>query len=134
MATTQIFLNLPIDDQKTTKAFWTALGYSYNADFSDDHALALEIGPGINAMLLSKARFAEFATRPTSDGSSTEVILALGVESRDEVDRVADAALANGGGKATDPQDHGFMYGRSFIDPDGHHWEVVWMDLSGGQD
>ena len=130
MATTQIFVNLPIDDQATTKAFWTALGYSFNADFSDDNALALEIGPGINAMLLSRTRFAEFATRPTSDGSSTEVILALGVESREEVDRVAEAALANGGGKAQDPQDHGFMYGRSFVDPDGHHWEVVWMDLS----
>ncbi|MFR9805947.1 VOC family protein [Pseudonocardia sp. RS010] len=133
MATTQIFVNLPITDQATTRAFWSALGYTFNADFSDDNALALEIGPGISAMLLSRARFGDFTVKPTADGGATEAILALGVDDRAEVDRITDAALAHGGAKAQDPQDHGFMYGRSFLDPDGHHWEVVWMDPQGFQ-
>ncbi|WP_433502385.1 VOC family protein [Pseudonocardia halophobica] len=133
MATTQIFVNLPITDLATTRAFWTALGYTFNADFSGDESLALEIGPGISAMLLSHSHFGGFTVKPIADGSATEAILALGVDSRDEVDRLAEAALANGGAKAQDPQDHGFMYGRSFLDPDGHHWEVVWMDPDAGQ-
>jgi predicted lactoylglutathione lyase len=133
VATTTIFVNLPIADLATTRGFWTALGYTFNDAFSDDNALALEIGPGINAMLLSRARFADFTVKPTSDGSATEAILALGVESREEVDRIADAALANGGSEAQDAQDHGWMYGRSFVDPDGHHWEVMWMDPKGYQ-
>ncbi|MCW0214922.1 MAG: glyoxalase [Pseudonocardia sp.] len=133
MATTQIFVNLPIKDQATTRSFWTALGYSFNDTFSDENALALVIGESINAMLLSEPRFADFTVKPTSDGGTTEAILALGVESKEEVDTIADAALANGGSKAQDPQDHGFMYGRSFVDPDGHHWEVLWMDPNGVQ-
>jgi predicted lactoylglutathione lyase len=131
MATTLIFVNLPIKDQATTRAFWTALGYTFNEAFSGEHSLALVINDTINAMLLSPSHFADFTVKPTADGSTTETILALGVDSRDEVDRLADAALANGGSKAKDAQDQGFMYGRSFIDPDGHHWEVMWMDPKG---
>ena len=89
---TAIFVNLPVSDLARSKAFFTALGYTINPQFSDD------------------------------------TILCLGAPSRDEVDRIADAALAGGGSPVSDPQDHGFMYGRSFADPDGHIWEVMWMD------
>ncbi|GAA1839023.1 VOC family protein [Pseudonocardia ailaonensis] len=130
MATTTIFVNLQSDDLARARAFWTALGYSVNEAFSGEDSLALVLGEGINAMILSPKHFADFTVKPASDGSATEAIVALGVDSREEVDRLGDAALANGGGKAQDPQDHGFMYGRSFLDPDGHHWEVVWMDPS----
>lgn len=129
MATTNIFVNLQISDIAATRAFWTALGYTFTEDFCSEQSVALEIGPGISAMLLTPDRFADFAVKPVTT-DSTEVILALGVESREEVDRIADAALAAGGGKAQDPQDHGWMYGRSFLDNDGHHWEVAYMDVS----
>jgi predicted lactoylglutathione lyase len=129
MATSSIFVNLRITDTAATRAFWSALGYSINETFSGEQSVAVELGPGISAMLLTPDHFGEFATKPVAEGA-TEAILALGVDSREEVDRMADAALANGGSKAQDPQDHGFMYGRSFLDPDGHHWEVVHMDAS----
>jgi uncharacterized protein len=127
----QIFVNLPIADQARSRAFFGALGFTFNEEFSDENALNLVLGDSLFAMLLSPERFADFAVKPISDGSSTEAILALGVDSREDVDRIADAALASGGAKAKDPQDMGFMYGRSFLDPDGHHWEVVWMDPKG---
>jgi predicted lactoylglutathione lyase len=131
MATTTIFVNLQISDIAATRAFWSAVGYSFNEAFCSEQSVALELGPGINAMLLTPGHFGEFTVKPAAEGT-TEAILALGVESRDEVDRIADAALANGGAKAQDPQDHGWMYGRSFLDPDGHHWEVAWMDPNAG--
>ncbi|WP_181780417.1 VOC family protein [Pseudonocardia pini] len=129
MATTSIFVNLQISDIATTRSFWSALGYTFNEDFCSEQSVSLEIGPGIYAMLLTPDHFTTFTVRPVASGE-TEAILALGVESREEVDRIADAALAGGGAKAQDPQDHGWMYGRSFLDPDGHHWEVTYMDLS----
>ena len=127
----QIYVNLPIADQARSRAFFGALGFDFNEAFSDENALGLVLGESLFAMLLSPERFADFTVKPTADGSSTEAIIALGVDSREEVDRIADAALANGGAKAKDPQDLGFMYGRSFLDPDGHHWEVMWMDPKG---
>ena len=128
MATTLIFVNLPVADQSTTRAFWSALGYSFNEAFNGENSTAVVLSDTINVMCLSPGHFADFTVKPTADGSTTEAILALGVDARDEVDRIADAALAHGGAKAQDAQDHGFMYGRSFLDPDGHHWEVIWMD------
>jgi uncharacterized protein len=127
----QIFINLPIADQARARAFFGALGFGFNEAFSDENALNVVLGESLFAMLLSPQRFADFTVKPTADGAATEAILALGVDSREDVDRIADAALANGGAAAKDPQDHGFMYGRSFLDPDGHHWEVVWMDPKG---
>jgi uncharacterized protein len=128
MATTAIFVNLQVTDLDAQRTFWSALGYTINEQFSGDQSLSVVLGDGLFAMLLVPDHFAGFSTRPVADGSTTEAILALGVESREEVDRIAEAALANGGAKAQDAQDHGFMYGRSFLDPAGHHWEVVWMD------
>ena len=80
-------------------------------------------------MLLDRERFAGFSKQPARDPRElTGAIFALGVDRREEVDEMVEAAVAAGGSHATDPQDHGFMYGWSFLDPDGHHWEVFWMD------
>jgi predicted lactoylglutathione lyase len=126
---TAIFVNLPVSDLERSKAFFTALGYTINPQFSDENSAAVVFSDTIYAMLLSEARFKDFTPRTVADArTTTEAILCLGVESRPKVDEIADAALANGGSRVLDAQDHGFMYGRSFADPDGHIWEVMWMD------
>jgi len=127
---TMIFVNLPVYDLEASKAFWGKLGYSFNDQFSDDKTACLVISDTIFAMLMVKPRFKEFTKKDVADASTTtEVILALSAESRERVDELADAALSSGGSPANETQDHGFMYGRSFQDPDDHIWEVVWMDV-----
>ncbi|MFF8847391.1 VOC family protein [Streptomyces sp. NPDC015127] len=130
-----IFVNLPVDDLETSKAFWSKLGYSFNPQFTDENAACLVISDTIFAMLLTKPRFKDFTKKEIADATtSTEVILALSADSRDKVDELADAALAAGGTPANDPQDYGFMYGRSFQDPDHHMWEVIWMDMEAAKE
>lgn len=126
-----IFVNLPVKDLETTKDFFAKLGFGFNPQFSDDSTACLVISDTIFAMLISEPRFKDFTKKETADASrTTEVILALSAESREKVDEMADAALAAGGSPANETQDMGFMYGRSFQDPDHHIWEVVWMDAS----
>ncbi|MFG2597328.1 VOC family protein [Streptomyces sp. NPDC048462] len=126
-----IFVNLPVKDLETTKGFFGKLGFSFNPQFSDDNTACLVISDTIFAMLITEPRFKEFTKKEIADSSkTTEVLLALSAESREKVDELADAALAAGGSPANEPQDLGFMYGRSFQDPDHHIWEVVWMDPS----
>ncbi|MFF3176866.1 VOC family protein [Streptomyces sp. NPDC057900] len=126
-----IFLNLPVKDLETTKGFFAKLGYSFNPQFSDDRTACLVISDTIFAMLLEESRFKEFTKKEIADAATTtEVILALSAESREKVDELVDTALASGGHPAGETQDLGFMYGRSFQDPDHHNWEVVWMDPS----
>ncbi|MEV0920013.1 VOC family protein [Streptomyces sp. NPDC049967] len=126
-----IFVNLPVKDLETAKGFFGKLGFSFNPQFSDDHTACLVISDTIFAMLLEEPRFKDFTKKEIADSAkTTEVILALSAESREKVDELADAALASGGSPANEPQDLGFMYGRSFQDPDHHIWEVVWMDPS----
>ena len=129
---TMIFVNLPVKELKRSVDFWTALGYSFNPQFTDENATCLIIDDGhIFAMLLVEDYFKTFTPRDIADtATSAEVLIALSADTRDAVDTLADAALANGGGRAAEPQDFGYMYGRSFLDPDGHQWEVTWMDLS----
>ncbi|MEV1055021.1 VOC family protein [Streptomyces sp. NPDC049887] len=127
--TQMIFVNLPVKDLDASKAFWEAVGYTFNPRFTDETAACMVISDSIFAMLLTEARFKDFTRKDVADAaSSTEVIVALSAESREKVDELTDAALAAGGSPANEPQDHGFMYGRSFQDPDNHIWEVVWMD------
>lgn len=129
--TTQIFLNLAVKDLNKSKEFFTALGYSFNPQFTDDNGACLVIGENIYAMLLTEKFFQGFTKKKIADATKeAEVINALGVESREEVDRIVDAALAAGGKIARDAEDHGWMYIRSFEDLDGHIWEVAHMDLS----
>ncbi|MET9052409.1 VOC family protein [Streptomyces bacillaris] len=126
-----IFVNLPVKDLETSKGFFGKLGYGINPQFSDDKAACVVISDTIFAMLLTEPRFKDFTKKDIADASrTTEVILALSADSREKVDELADAALASGGSPAGETQDLGFMYGRSFQDPDGHIWEVVWMDES----
>ncbi|WP_411078928.1 VOC family protein [Streptomyces sp. cmx-18-6] len=126
-----IFVNLPVKDLETTKDFFGKLGFSTNPQFSDDRAACLVISDTIFAMLLTEPRFKEFTAKDIADASrTTEVILALSADSREKVDELVDAALAAGGSPAGETQDLGFMYGRSFQDPDHHIWEVIWMDAA----
>ncbi|GHE54184.1 glyoxalase [Streptomyces vinaceus] len=126
---TMIFVNLPVKDIEAAKAFWVELGYSFNPQFSDDKTGCLVISDTIFAMLMTEARFRDFATKEVADATkTTEVMLALSADSRDQVDQVLGAALAAGATEPRPAQDLGFMYGRAFEDLDGHVWEYVWMD------
>ncbi|MGW8951574.1 VOC family protein [Streptomyces sp. NPDC055709] len=126
---TQIFVNLPVKDLATSKAFWEAVGYSFNPQFTDENAACLVISDTIFAMLLTEPYFKGFTKKEIADAAtSTEVITALSAESREKVDELVDAALGAGASPANEAQDHGFMYVRSFQDPDHHLWEIMWMD------
>jgi predicted lactoylglutathione lyase len=123
-----IFVNLPVKDLDTSKAFFGALGFDFDPKFTDVSCACMVVSEQAYVMLLAEERFADFTTTPIADAyNSTEAILCVSAESRDAVDELADAALGSGGSAANEPMDHGFMYGRSFNDPDGHTWEVMWM-------
>ncbi|MEW2164295.1 VOC family protein [Streptomyces sp. NPDC007084] len=124
-----IFVNLPVSDVDVSKKFFTELGYAINPQFSTDDNACVVISETIIAMLLSRQRYADFTKKEIVDATtSSEVLLCLSAESREKVDELVDRAIAAGGSAAGETQDQGFMYGRSFDDPDGHTWEVVWMD------
>ena len=126
---TSVFINLPVTDLDASKAFFTGLGYTINENFTDETAACVVFGETVYAMLLTHEKFAGFTDRSIGDAqASTSAIYALSTDSRDDVDRIADAALSAGGSQAQPPSDLGFMYSRSFHDLDGHHWEVLWMD------
>jgi len=129
-----IFVNLATNDLETSKRFFTELGYSINPQFTTDDCACVVISETIVAMLLTRQRYQDFTNKEIADSTKTsEVLLCLSAASREKVDELVDKALAAGGAPAGEPQDHGFMYGRSFQDPDGHTWEVVWMDPSAAQ-
>ncbi len=125
-----LFLNLPVSDLEASKAFFGKLGFEFDPKFTNDECACMVINEGAAyAMLLDRRRFADFATKPIADARETsEALICVSAEDRAGVDALADAALAAGGAPAKDPMDHGFMYARSFQDPDGHPWEVMWMD------
>ncbi len=126
---TKIFVNLPVRDLDRSKSFFEALGFSFNEQFTDDTAACMVISEDIYAMLLTHAKFKEFTPKDIADtGKTTEVLTALSQDSREAVDRMAAAALKAGATEARPAADHGFMYERSFNDPDGHIWEMFWMD------
>jgi uncharacterized protein len=128
-ASRQLFVNLAVDDLDRSVAFFTALGFSFDERFTDETATCMVVGEGAYVMLLTRPKFEEFTKKPIVDpASQTEAILAFTAASREGVDELADAALASGGSEANDPLDYGFMYSRSFADPDGHTWEALWMD------
>lgn len=128
---TQIFVNLPVKDLDASKAFYTAIGYAIDEQFTDENASCVVVSDSIYVMLLTEAFAKQFTTKAIVDATTTtEVINALTADSRADVDRLADAALAAGASPVKEPQDEGFMYSRSFADPDGHQWEVLHMDAS----
>ncbi|KAF4407325.1 MULTISPECIES: VOC family protein [Streptomyces] len=131
---TQIFVNLPVKDLQRSKDFWSALGYSANPQFSDENAASIVISDEIYVMVMTEPFFKTFTKKEIADATrTTEAINCLGVGSRAEVDRLVDAALAAGGSASNETMEEGPMYGRSFQDPDGHLWEVVYMDMSAMQ-
>ncbi len=124
-----IFVNLPVKDLERSKAFFAQMGFTFNPQFTDENAACLVLGPNIYAMLLVEKFYNTFTSKQIANSATTsEVINALMVESRAEVDELAEKAFKAGAGKFRDPEDMGFMYGRSFQDPDGHLWEIGWMD------
>jgi uncharacterized protein len=129
---TMIFVNLPVRDLTKSRTFFEELGFRFNEQFTDDTAACLVIDENIFAMLLTEAKFKEFINGEIADPSTTETLLAISVDSRDDVDRVANKALAAGATDWQPPQEQGPMYSRSFQDPDGHVWEVLHMDMSQG--
>lgn len=127
-----IFVNLPVSDLKRSMAFYEAVGAANNPQFTDDSAAMMVFSPTISVMLLTHERFSGFTPRAIPDAHVTaQVLLCLSEESRDAVDATLARAVAAGAvGDPNPPQDHGFMYGRSFADPDGHIWELAWMDVA----
>jgi uncharacterized protein len=125
----KIFVNLPIKDMQRSQAFFRALGFSFNPQFTNEQGACMVIAEDIFAMLLVEPFFRTFTKKPIVDAKkSTEVLVCLSCESRAEVDDLVRKALAAGGTAPNAPQDHGFMYGHGFEDLDGHVWELVWMD------
>lgn len=122
-----IFVNLPVTDLERSRAFFTGLGYTFNEDFCDGDALCLELGPTLHAMLLRRDFFATFHDAQVAEPGTVEALLCLSAGSRHEVDALVERAVA-AGGSAVRTEDHGVMYGRSYADPDGHIWEIMWMD------
>lgn len=137
MAATQsrmLFVNLAVRDLKKSMEFFSKLGFEFNPKFTDDKAACMVISEQAFAMLLSEPFFKTFTKREICDTSRhTEGLFALSCSSRAEVDELVKKAIAAGGKHAMDVQDHGFMYGWSFYDLDGHHWEVMWMDPKAAQ-
>jgi uncharacterized protein len=126
-----IFVNLPVTDLKASMAFYKALGFENNLQFTDDTAACMVWSEAINVMLLTHTKWRTFTSRPIPPVTSSEVMLALSCESRDAVDAMNKAAAANGGKADVNPaQDLGFMYNRNLVDPDGHVWEAMWMNPS----
>lgn len=126
-----VFINLPVVDLDRSIAFYKAVGAEQNAQFTDETASMMSFSDTISVMLLTHEKFGQFTSKKIADAHSTsEILICLSADSREDVDAMIGKAGAEGA--VIDPtpkQDYGFMYGRSFEDPDGHIWEVMWMDV-----
>jgi predicted lactoylglutathione lyase len=126
-----IFVNLPVADLPAAKAFYEAIGAANNPMFTDETAACMVFTDVIHVMLLTHDKFAQFTPKRIADAHETsEALICISADSREEVDEITDKALAAGGREPREKQDHGFMYGRSFEDLDGHIWEPMWMDMA----
>jgi predicted lactoylglutathione lyase len=127
----KIFVNLPVRDLDRSIQFFAALGFTFNPRFTDEKAACMIVSDKAFVMLLTEPFFKTFTDRRVCNTAQyAEGLFALSCTSRAEVDEMVTTAIAAGGKHAMNKQDHGFMYGRSFYDLDGHHWEVIWMDSS----
>lgn len=125
----KIFVNLPVQDLKRSIDFFIALDYTFNMQFTNEDGACLVLGDDIFVMLVTKPFFKTFITNDVADSNQVaEVIISLSVDSREAVEALVDKALAAGASPSKEPNDMGFMFTRSFLDPDGHHWEVFYMD------
>jgi len=127
----KIFINLPVADLKKAMEFYIKIGFTNNPAFTDDTAACMVLSDEIYAMLLTHDKFSQFSSKKIIDAkTSIGVINSISVDSLAEVNAMADAALNAGGSEPNSPKDYGFMQQRSFSDPDGNHWEVLYMDMS----
>ena len=127
----KVFINLPVKDLKKSMDFFTGLGYRFNTLFTDEKAASMVISDNIYAMLLSEEYFKTFTKKSISDAkTSTEVLIALDADSREDVQKIIAKAKESGADIYAEPQDHGWMYQHSFADLDGHQWEIVYMNES----
>jgi hypothetical protein len=129
-----LFVSIPVADVERSKAFFAKLGFGFDPDFTDGTTACMLVGEQANVMLLGHEKFAEFSKLPMADPRTHALALyCFSVSSRQEVDTVAEAALAAGGVEADGLEDYGFMCSRSFFDLDGHGWQVMWMDPAAAQ-
>ena len=129
--TRTITISLPVADLEASKAFYAAIGFTNNPQFTSDSSSMMAWSESISVMLLTHARWRTFTDRPIAPKGTSEVGLNLSCDSRAQVDAMNDAAAANGGTGDVNPvEEHGYMYGRDFADPDGHVWGAAWMDVS----
>ena len=129
-----IFLNLAVNDLDRSVSFFKELGFSFDPRFTDETGTCMIVSDQAFVMLLAVDKFKSFTSKELADPTkATEAIVALSADSREQVDELTDKALEIGGTRAVDPIDMGFMYSRSFHDPDGHQWELVWMDPSAAE-
>ena len=133
--TQMIFVNLPVTDLKRSIAFYEAIGAANEPKFSDDTAAMMSFSEAVNVMLLTHDKWRQFTSKTIPDAKTTaQVLLALSRDSREAVDAITtNAQVAGAVIDPTPKQDYGWMYGRSFEDPDGHIWEVMWMDAAAAQ-
>jgi predicted lactoylglutathione lyase len=125
-----IFVNLPVADLDRSVAFYKAIGAEQNPQFTDETASMMVFSDAIHVMLLTHDKFRQFTSKRIADAHETvQVLLALSCDDREGVDEITEKAIAAGGREARDKEDHGWMYGRAFEDPDGHTWEPSWLDL-----
>jgi predicted lactoylglutathione lyase len=123
-----VFLNLPVRDVAASRAFFAGLGFTFDDRLCDEQTACVKLSELGYVMLLEHARFADFTVKPLGDpATATSALICISASDRDAVDSLTETALATGGSPAKEPMDMGFMYGRSFFDLDGHHWEVMWM-------
>lgn len=124
----QIYVNLPVKDLERSKAFFSSLGFTFNAQFTNEQGACMVVSDDIYVMLLVETFFQTFTHKRVADAREvTEVLVCLSCESRGQVDELVAKAVSAGGKAPRAPQDHGFMYGHGFEDPDGHIWELVHM-------
>ena len=129
---TKIFVNLPVKNLNSSVEFFTQLGFSFNRQFTDETATCMIVTDDIFVMLLTETKFKTFTPKEICDAKKyTEVLVCLALESRAKVDDMVQKAVAAGGTTYNEPQDHGFMYAHGFQDPDGHIWELIFMESSG---
>jgi predicted lactoylglutathione lyase len=127
-----IFVNLPVADLAAAKAFYEAIGFTNNPQFTDETAACMVFSDVIHVMLLTHDKWRTFTTKAIPDArASAQVMLCISEDSRAGVDAITDKALAAGGKEEGEPDDYGFMYGRNFTDLDGHIWAPMWMDMAG---
>lgn len=128
---TKIFVNLPVKNLNSSVEFFTQLGFSFNRQFTDETATCMIVTDDIFVMLLTETKFKTFTPKEICDAKKyTEVLVCLALESRAKVDEMVQKAVAAGGTTYNEPQDHGFMYAHGFQDPDGHIWELIFMESS----